>query len=55
MTSLKSVNPPLTFRSIDFALDWMLIESGRALYRQGEEADCTYVVLSGRLRSVLNR
>jgi len=42
-------------RSIDFALDWMLIESGRALYRQGEEADCTYVVLSGRLRSVLNR
>ena len=42
-------------RSIDFALDWMLIESGKALYRQGDEADCTYVVLSGRLRSVLNR
>ena len=42
-------------RSIDFALDWMLIESGKALYRQGDEADCTYVVLSGRLRSVLMR
>ena len=42
-------------RSIDFALDWVLIESGQALYRQGEEADCTYVVLSGRLRSVAQR
>ena len=42
-------------RSIDFALDWVLIESGQALYRQGQEADCTYVVLSGRLRSVVQR
>ena len=42
-------------RSIDFALDWVLIESGHALYRQGEEADCTFVVLSGRLRSVVQR
>ena len=42
-------------RSIDFALDWVLIESGQALYRQGEEADCTFVVLSGRLRSVVQR
>ena len=33
----------------------MLIESGKALYRQGEEADCTFVVLSGRLRSVVTR
>jgi len=42
-------------RSIDFALDWVLIESGKALYRQGDEADCTYVVLSGRLRSVVQK
>ena len=42
-------------RSIDFALDWVLVESGQALYRQGQEADCTYVVLSGRLRSVAQR
>ena len=33
----------------------MLIESGKALYRQGDEADCTYVILSGRLRSVVTR
>lgn len=42
-------------RSIDFALDWVLIESGKALYRQGDESDCTFVVLSGRLRSVVQR
>jgi len=42
-------------RSIDFALDWVLVESGKALYRQGDEADCTYVVLSGRLRAVQQR
>ena len=42
-------------RSIDFALDWVLVEAGKALYRQGDEADCTYVVLSGRLRAVQQR
>ena len=40
-------------RSIDFALEWMLVESGKALFRQGGEADSVYVVLSGRLRSVI--
>ncbi|CAH1271624.1 PNPLA7 [Branchiostoma lanceolatum] len=39
-------------RQIDFALDWMLIDAGRALYRQGDPSDSTYVVLNGRLRSV---
>lgn len=28
---------------------------GRALYRQGDESDCTFIVLSGRLRSVITR
>ncbi|KAG8238711.1 hypothetical protein J437_LFUL015269 [Ladona fulva] len=40
-------------RQVDFALDWVFLESGRALYRQGDESDCTYIVLSGRLRSVI--
>jgi len=40
-------------RQIDFAMDWTFLESGRALYKQREESDCTYIVLSGRLRSVL--
>ncbi|XP_027705223.1 patatin-like phospholipase domain-containing protein 7 isoform X3 [Vombatus ursinus] len=40
-------------RQIDFALDWMEVEAGRAIYRQGDKSDCTYVVLNGRLRSVI--
>ncbi|XP_040013281.1 patatin-like phospholipase domain-containing protein 7a isoform X3 [Xiphias gladius] len=40
-------------RQIDFALDWMAVEAGRAVYRQGEKSDCTFIVLSGRLRSVI--
>lgn len=42
-------------RSIDFALEWNLVESGKALYKQNSIADSTYVVLSGRLRSVISR
>ena len=42
-------------RSIDFALEWLQLESGRALYKQGQTADSTYVVLSGRLRSVIKK
>lgn len=42
-------------RQIDFAMDWIFLEGGRALYRQGDESDCTYIVLSGRLRSVMTR
>jgi len=40
-------------RQIDFALDWMLIEAGHALYRQGDHADCVFIILTGRLRSVV--
>lgn len=40
-------------RQIDFALDWIHYESGRAIYRMAEKSDCTYIVLSGRLRSVV--
>lgn len=42
-------------RQIDFAMDWIFLEGGRALYRQGDESDCTYIVLSGRLRNVITR
>ncbi|XP_076854368.1 patatin-like phospholipase domain-containing protein 7 isoform X2 [Brachyhypopomus gauderio] len=42
-------------RQIDFALDWMAVEAGRAVYRQGEKSDSTFIVLSGRLRSVIRR
>ncbi|XP_066513398.1 patatin-like phospholipase domain-containing protein 7 [Hoplias malabaricus] len=42
-------------RQIDFALDWMAVEAGRAVYRQREKSDSTFIVLSGRLRSVIMR
>ncbi|KAM3867690.1 patatin-like phospholipase domain-containing protein 7 [Diretmus argenteus] len=40
-------------RQIDFALDWMAVEAGRAVYRQEDKSDSTFIVLSGRLRSVI--
>ncbi|CAK9294907.1 unnamed protein product [Gordionus sp. m RMFG-2023] len=39
-------------RQIDFSLDWVQIEAGRALFRQNEKSDCIYIVLSGRVRSI---
>nr|XP_036863381.1 patatin-like phospholipase domain-containing protein 7 isoform X5 [Manis javanica] len=42
-------------RQVDFALDWMEVEAGRAIYRQGDKSDCTYILLSGRLRSVIQK
>lgn len=40
-------------RAIDFALDWVHIEAGKALFRQGDKPDSIYIVLNGRLRSVM--
>ncbi|XP_029440375.1 neuropathy target esterase [Rhinatrema bivittatum] len=42
-------------RQMDFAIDWMAVEAGRALYRQGDQSDCTYIILNGRLRSVIQK
>lgn len=39
-------------RQIDFALDWVLVEAGKPLYKQETLSDCMYIVLHGRLRSV---
>uniref|UniRef100_A0AAQ5Y789 lysophospholipase n=1 Tax=Amphiprion ocellaris TaxID=80972 RepID=A0AAQ5Y789_AMPOC len=50
-TVVKRVSPFV--RQIDFALDWMATEAGRAVYRQGDKSDSTFIVLSGRLRSVI--
>uniref|UniRef100_A0A3B3BKE9 lysophospholipase n=1 Tax=Oryzias melastigma TaxID=30732 RepID=A0A3B3BKE9_ORYME len=41
-------------RQMDFAIDWMAVEAGRALY-QDDQSDCTYIVLNGRLRSVIRK
>ena len=42
-------------RQMDFALDWMELEAGRALYRQGDDADAAYIILNGRVRSVVHQ
>ncbi|XP_013107730.2 neuropathy target esterase sws isoform X3 [Stomoxys calcitrans] len=42
-------------RQCDYALDWIFLESGRAVYRQDEMSDSTYIVLSGRMRSVITQ
>uniref|UniRef100_A0A8R1I4N9 Cyclic nucleotide-binding domain-containing protein n=1 Tax=Caenorhabditis japonica TaxID=281687 RepID=A0A8R1I4N9_CAEJA len=47
---LRRLSPFL--RGVDFALDWVLVDSGHACYRAGDLADSLFVVLSGRLRSV---
>lgn len=39
-------------RAVDFCIDWILLDSGQAVYRQGDVAESLFVVLSGRLRSV---
>uniref|UniRef100_A0A2C9M5X0 lysophospholipase n=1 Tax=Biomphalaria glabrata TaxID=6526 RepID=A0A2C9M5X0_BIOGL len=40
-------------RQIDFALDWQMLEAGKALFRQGDTSDSIFIVLTGRLRSVI--
>ena len=42
-------------RQMDFALDWMELEAGRALYRQGDEANAAFIILNGRVRSVVRK
>ncbi|KAJ1371191.1 hypothetical protein KIN20_033094 [Parelaphostrongylus tenuis] len=47
---LRRLSPFL--RAVDFALDWLLVDTGMTVYREGDLADSMFVMLSGRLRSV---
>lgn len=40
-------------RTLDFALEWVHIPGGQVLFKEGDEADSIYIVLNGRLRSVV--
>ncbi|KAK4473734.1 hypothetical protein MN116_003076 [Schistosoma mekongi] len=42
------------FHQLDFAMEWLSVKSGKALYKKGDIANHVYVVLSGRLRQVDN-
>ncbi|KAK4542550.1 phosphatidylcholine and lysophosphatidylcholine phospholipase [Oleoguttula mirabilis] len=48
---LTSLLPRLILH-IDFALEWVQVNAGQAIYHQGEESDAIYIVLNGRLRSI---
>ncbi|KAI9190115.1 phosphatidylcholine and lysophosphatidylcholine phospholipase [Blastocladiella emersonii ATCC 22665] len=48
---LVSVLSPLVLH-IDFALEWMQVNAGHVLYRQGDASDSIYMVLNGRLRAI---
>ncbi|KAJ6091578.1 hypothetical protein N7467_003547 [Penicillium canescens] len=44
---------PRLLLHIDFALEWVQVSAGEVIYHQGDESDAIYLVLNGRLRSVL--
>ncbi|XP_046368567.2 patatin-like phospholipase domain-containing protein 7 isoform X1 [Haliotis rufescens] len=50
-TTVKRMTPFV--RQIDFALDWQMTEAGKALFRQGDNSESVFIVLTGRLRSVI--
>ncbi|TNY20475.1 hypothetical protein DMC30DRAFT_352286 [Rhodotorula diobovata] len=51
---LISLLSPLVLH-IDSALDWMHVSAGQVIYRQNEDADSFYIVINGRLRSIVDR
>ncbi|TKA26106.1 Lysophospholipase NTE1 [Salinomyces thailandicus] len=48
---LTSLLPRLILH-IDFALEWVQVSAGQAIYHQGDESDAIYIVLNGRLRGI---
>ena len=41
----------LLVQQVDFGLDWMQLEAGSILYKQGDSSESAFVVLTGRLQS----
>jgi lysophospholipid hydrolase len=46
---------PALMRELETELAWVTLRGGETLIRQGEPGDCLYVVISGRLRIVLEQ
>ncbi|KAL9057542.1 MAG: hypothetical protein Q9162_002275 [Coniocarpon cinnabarinum] len=46
---LTSLLPRLILH-IDFALEWVQVDAGQAIFREGDDSDAIYIVLNGRLR-----
>lgn len=41
--------------TLDLAIEWVQVPQGQVLFHQGDEADAIYIVLTGRLRSVIKQ
>lgn len=46
---------PRLILHIDFALEWVQVNSGQVIYNQGDDSDAIYIVLNGRLRAIQDR
>jgi len=46
---------PRLILHIDFALEWLQVNSGQVIYHEGDESEAIYIVLNGRLRLVEDR
>lgn len=51
---LTSLLPRLILH-IDFALEWVQVDAGQVIHRQGDESDAIYIVLNGRLRAIMEK
>ncbi|KAF9930799.1 phosphatidylcholine and lysophosphatidylcholine phospholipase [Linnemannia zychae] len=40
---------------LDYAMEWMQVSASQVLHRQGEDCDSIYIVLNGRLRTILEK
>ncbi|KAK3807115.1 MAG: hypothetical protein JOS17DRAFT_724756 [Linnemannia elongata] len=40
---------------LDYAMEWMQINASQVLHRQGDDCDSIYIVLNGRLRTILEK
>jgi predicted acylesterase/phospholipase RssA/CRP-like cAMP-binding protein len=49
---LTSLLPRLILH-IDFALEWVQVNAGQVIHHQGDDSDAIYIVLNGRLRSLV--
>lgn len=54
-TQIFGALDPAVLRALETELTWVTLRSGETLIRQGDPGDCLYVVISGRLRIVLER
>ncbi|KAI8361347.1 hypothetical protein B0O80DRAFT_380547 [Mortierella sp. GBAus27b] len=40
---------------LDYAMEWMQVNASQVLHRQGDDCDSIYIVLNGRLRTIIEK